>query len=217
MRKMTDPGFDDIHQSKHDLIDLGLPTELAIDFGPSFRPQYINQAAKTGAKHALAVDAHRRELDEGVDFHRADFSRDAIVPWVVDYRSQYPGKCLGIMFDTLLHQYAPIQVIQNLLSVLDHACIGCPVIRKESPNCTFLPAIPENEQDSLFPSSWIPGKTRFIDESSYSWAHWLWGIPPNLLKIWIKREKFDIVAEKTVKRPNAWDWWGCYAIRKPPK
>jgi len=212
---MTDQGFEDIHQSKYSLIDMGLPSDLVIDFGPSFRPQYLNHAANNGAKHALAVDAIRRELDEGIDFHRADFSRDAITPWIEAYRDRYPGKCLGIMFDTLLHQYAPIRVLQNLLSVLDRACIGCPVIKKESPNCTFLPSVPEHEQDDLFPSSWIPGENRFADESRYSWANWLWGIPPNLLKTWIQRENFDIVAEQTVKRPNAWDWWGCYAVRKP--
>lgn len=209
--------FDDIQQAKHDLIALGLPTELAIDFGPSFRPEYLERAAQNGADYTLGIDQVRAEFTEGIDFHRADFSRDEIVPWIVDYRSKYPGKCLGIMFDTLIHQYAPVQVLQNLLSVLDYACIGCPVIRKESPNCTFLPAVPRKDQDSLFPHSWRPGEQGFAEKSAYTWKHWLWGIPPNLIKTWIKRENFDIVSEKTVKRPNAWDWWGCYAIGKPKK
>jgi len=209
--------FDDIQQAKHDLIALGLPTELVIDFGPSFRPEYLERAAQNGADYTLGIDQVRAEFTEGIDFHRADFSRDEIVPWIVDYRAKYPGKCLGIMFDTLIHQYAPIKVMQNLLSVLDYVCIGCPVIRKESPNCTFLPAVPRKDQDSLFPHSWMPGERGFAEKSNYSWKNWLWGMPPNLLKTWIKRDNFDIVAEKTIKRPDSWDWWGCYAIRKPKK
>ena len=62
--------FDDIQQAKHDLIALGLPTELAIDFGPSFRPESLERAARNGADDTLGIDqqveAEQRVLDGAV-------------------------------------------------------------------------------------------------------------------------------------------------------
>ena len=211
--------FSDIHQAKYDLISLGLPVSLAIDFGPTFRPQYINFMAKNGAEKALAVDFHQAELDEGIDFHQANFSEDALVPWIKEYRQKNPGHCMGVSFDTLLHQYAPIRVLMNLLEVLDSICIGTPILKGETDGCRFLPAIPESEQEELFPSSWMgqeltsPDKSRFASPDNYDWGNWLWGLNDTLLKTWISREGFRIKDERRVPRPNAWDWWGCYAIR----
>ena len=212
--------FSDIHQAKYDLISLGMPVDLAIDFGPAFRPQYINYMAKNGADRALAIDFHKAEFDNGIEFHKANFSEDAIVPWVANYRKDVAGFCLGVSFDTLLHQYAPIHVLMNLLSVLDSVCIGTPVLKKQTDSCTFLPAVPKEGQEKIFPFSWMDQelgsseKARFSDLDKYSWGHWLWGLNDTLLKAWISREGFKIEEERRVSRPGAWDWWGCYATRK---
>ena len=212
--------FSDVHQAKYDLISLGLPVGLAIDFGAAFRPQYINYMAENGADKALAIDYHKAELDAGIDFHKADFSEDAIVPWVSNYRKDINGLCLGVSFDTMLHQYSPVRVIMNLLSVLDSICIGTPILKDETDASIFLPAVPKEKQGELFPYSWMSkemGTTeeaRFADPEKYGWGNWLWGLNDTLLKTWISRAGFKIEEERRIPRPNAWDWWGCYAKRK---
>ena len=222
-----------VHQAKNFLIDQGLPADLVIDFGPSFCPQYLNYAAQNGAQHALAIDHFlpeqfadllewaKNEFAAGVDYHKADFSKDTIVPWVRNYRKKYAGKCLGIMFDTLLHQYAPLQVTRNLLSVLDCVCLGMPVLKKSGASCVFLPAVPVSEQEAMFPKSWmsdgeygVEGKLRFSSPSAYAApGNWLWGISADLLRIWVQRDGFQIIAEKRWEQSAVWDWWGCYAVR----
>ena len=217
---MVQGGHGEINQAKFELIEAGLPAELAIDFGPTFKPQYLNYCAKNGAGHSLAIAAHAADLDDGIDFHQADFSRDDIVPWVRQYRSEHPGKCLGISLDTLLHQYGPLHVLMNLLSVLDAACIGTPVLREKNGSAVFLPAVAEQEQEKLFPVDWMECELctqeprRFAAADSYGWGNWLWGLNENLLKIWIERQGFQIEEERLVGRPNAWDWYGCFAVRK---
>lgn len=212
--------FSDIHQAKCELISLGLPAELAIDFGPTFRPQYINYCAKNGAENTLAIDAHKAVLDDGIDFHRADFSRDSIVDWVEDYRGEHPGDCLGISFDTLLHQYSPLHVLMNLLGVLDRACIGSPILKDRDSEALFLPAILDKDQGGLFPKKWMtrelnaPVDSRFAPIDTYSWANWLWGLNENLLKIWIERQGFEVQEERRIDRPGAWMWYGCLAVKK---
>lgn len=216
--------FSDIHQAKYELMALGLPADLAMDFGATFRPQFIKYCAENGAEHTVAIDAHEAEvhemeLGEGTDFHKADFSRDSIVPWVKKYRDKHPGQCLGISFDTLLHQYDPLHVLRNLLGVLDRVCIGTPVLKNAYDSPLFLPAVPHGEQENLFPVSWLeqeletPEPFRFAPLDSYSWAHWLWGLSDHLLRIWVEREGFRIQEERSVDRPNAWKWWGCYATK----
>lgn len=217
---MSAQTFGDINQAKYDLISLGLPVDLAIDFGPSFRPEYINFMAANGADKALAIDFHKADLDDGVDFHKTNFGEDALVPWIQKYREDIPGSCLGISFDTMLHQPAPTRVLANFLSVLDSVCIGTPILNGQSDKCTFLPAIPPEEQEKMFPFNWMsqemgtaePGQ--FADIEKYDWGNWLWGLTDTLLRMWISREGFRIEAERRISRPNAWDWWGCYATRK---
>jgi hypothetical protein len=211
--------FADIHQAKYDLIYRGLPTDLVIDFGASFRPQYINHAARNGAKRSLAIDAHKTELDKGIDFHQANFSQDSIIEFVEGYRIRYPGKCLGLIFDVLLHQYDPLHTIRNLLKVLDSVCLGLPVLKQPNDSSRFLPAIPIHEQADVFPDNWMRKELnakesgKFAAPDNYGWGNWLWGLNENLLKIWIQREGFDVEDEQLIKRPKAWNWWGCYATR----
>ena len=212
--------FEDINQAKFELISLGLPVSLAIDFGPSFRPEYINFMAENGAGKTLAVDFHKGEFDNRVDFHKANFSEDALVPWLENYRKDIPGSCLGISFDTLLHQYSPSRVLINLLSALDSVCIGTPVLSGQSDTCTFLPAVSKKEQGDLFPFSWMNQEIgtsqegRFANADNYDWGNWLWGLTDTLLKTWISREGFKVEEERRIARPGAWGWWGCYAKRK---
>ena len=219
LQKVTTISFDDICQAKHDLISLGLPAKLAIDFGPTFRPEYLNFAAKNGADKALAIDAHIPDLDPGIDFHQADFGNDSIVEWITNYRLEKPGECLGVTFDTLLHQYAPIHVLRNILGIVDKISVGTPVLKESKDSCKFLPALPEEDQEQLFPANWMCQELttekagRFVAKEKYTWAHWLWGLSPTLLKIWIEREGFEIKEERLLERPRAWNWWGCYATK----
>jgi len=221
--------FNAVRQAKYSLIDQGLPVGLVIDFGPSFCPQYLNHAAQNGAQHALAVDAHLPTdspqapdgFAAGVDYHKADFSKDAIVPWISNYRKKHAGRCFGIMFDTLLHQHSPLRVMRNLLSVLDCICLGCPVLSKGGASCVFLPAVPISEQETMFPKLWMPNgecddatnKLRFVAPNAYERAHWLWGLSADLLRIWMQREGFQITIEKRWEQSTVWSWWGCYAVR----
>ena len=157
--------FKDIHQAKYDLIDKGLPSDLVIDFGSTFRPRYIEYASKNGAKN----------------------------------------------------------VLRNLLSTVDHVCLGNPVLKEGGDPCVFLPSVPEDEQGELFPVSWLDTELetqdahRFVPEDRYTTANWLWGLNAKLLKTWVRRQNFDIIEEITVDRPHAWSWWGCYAVKKPTK
>ena len=213
--------FEDIHQAKYDLIDKGLPSDLVLDFGSTFRPRYIEHASKNGAKNCLSIDYQKGDFPKGVEFEQMDFSKDRIVQFLDLYREKTPGKCLGLMYDILLHQYGPLHVLHNLLSTVDHVCLGNPVLKEGGDPCIFLPSVPEDEQGELFPISWLgteletQDECRFVAEDRYTTANWLWGLNAKLLKTWVRRQNFDIIEEITVDRPHAWSWWGCYAVKKP--